>query len=1628
MVVKQPAPGAPFIVGRLNYSDLVGTPPTVGGSSYTLPAAATTALGGIFALATASGHQFVTFIDNGGVQHTTQPAFSDISGIISFAQLGAFYSNGQILIGNASTGNLTPATLTAGSNVSIVNGPGTITISATGGGGGGGIPSTGTLDSYAAHNSLMNGLAYDPRDPAYGAICHAPNTFVGNGSTKTFTYTIPFTGSSSTDTAGFYVYVQATSGGVTASMLVGGTDYTVTGVNSGVGGTITLVTAPTASQTLYVHHNDSAGILAAATAAAASGGYVSAPDNCWISNMSWVNGGNVVGQGFSPNYSFNTPYQRPVWNIISPAGHLPQFGINLGSPYITQAMFEGFDIKGLYFTTPVCLGTNAGAGGGVGPGIVVQYMNIEQCQVGFGAPIGGVSGYIFAALRFNNFSDNGHGVYGPLSDAKIIGNTYVSNYLDGLHLGPQQGAAGVSAGGMISNERYEYNGLAGINCDSCVAMTFENIQVDNNAQCGMNMSGNWKSITVQGGYFTGNANGGYPNYSGNQTAGQDAHICFNGTGDANSFHMTGVDMSTNYAVGHTALLGSNNATTPAYGVDFNTAGTSNENVELANGDAYPSVGNAGGFVKDFAIYRNGRPTKLKIDLSGQAVQGKIANGNAPSEARGLPSNQWSALNIYGDASSNNSQAIPTRAGWGGLLAKQMGAGPTYNITNDFGHFDCDIVDANIATATPPNDSNNALAAWLPTPQEVTFGGGFYQGHEADTNSCRLGGLTWLTVPAMNRVYAQGTGCVKTGGWTNSASYGGTYGMTSATNGDTMACTATTNGGPLYLWYQMAGNNGGTFTYNLDGGNNATVTTQGSNSFTFPIAGKTTLAAIRIPVKISGSHTVNMALTSTTSVGNTVTIEGLGTPPGKPYSSKAPVAIIGGELPNATFPAAATAFNTDIRTQVSQLAADGLQVLFADVQAYWNAATDTMPSGNINSVGQTHIAQAYAGALQPQRETQNTVNPLDYGASCNSYYFAASYCTTCNPVSTTAGSNQVSVANYVFQPGMATQHGGGDVGKRFCVGPGGGGGANGQDVGPCTYIAAVNTATNKATLGANMAASGAHYGVMGGYPTNPNDPSTAADDTLYIQKAANAAVVNGGKVFLPNNCMVHNLTMPRNVTLAGNSPGDFYIQTNEDLNLNPQATVLNCGLTGFPSDTQQCIQTVPSTRFKDFMIRCPTFPFVPFGINAAALGYSDNSQSGANSQILTENLSFFGCPIDIGQAYGWNYDVGFTGSIADNGNGTSTMNVTSIDTTKFLVADNWSAKDFLALGRIVTGPGVTAGTKITLVPPGGGVGNYLLDHALNVTSTALVAPQNGQNMEIRDRFSQHLIGGIGYNGDFTDSMVIGSVCTGDFINSCIHMGPRVNSGQGNGSFRWIGGRMEEAQGPAAVICDDCGIQFTGVDFQFQHFHDIIQRGGYYSGIQITGGAMGGGGSQSTADQDKSMIEITGSNAFIDVSGVTIYSSGSKYLFATATGVGTNNVISVEGGSTIVPSSAGGTVTNLYNWSNGAPASYKQDVSGWPKIDNSLSVTRGGALALVTTSIVGGAPYWTALAGTTTSVGTVTMSALKAVSGTYDCAGGSIGTTSQSFVLSATTSTSCALSLTTTVTAGDKVWGKAIQGNK
>jgi hypothetical protein len=109
-----------------------------------LPNPSASTLGGVESYAAVS-NQWINSISTSGVPTSSQPAFSNISGTASLTSQvtgtlptanggtgQASYSDGQLLIGNTSTGSLSLATLTAGTNITVTNGHGSISIAASG--------------------------------------------------------------------------------------------------------------------------------------------------------------------------------------------------------------------------------------------------------------------------------------------------------------------------------------------------------------------------------------------------------------------------------------------------------------------------------------------------------------------------------------------------------------------------------------------------------------------------------------------------------------------------------------------------------------------------------------------------------------------------------------------------------------------------------------------------------------------------------------------------------------------------------------------------------------------------------------------------------------------------------------------------------------------------------------------------------------------------------------------------------------------------------------------------------------------------------------------------------------------------------------------------------------------------------------------------------------------------------------------------------------------------------------------------------------------------------------------------------------------------------------------------------
>ncbi len=162
-------------------------------------------------------------------------------------------SNGQVLIGNGT--NYTAATLTAGSNITITNASGAITIAATGGGGGGG----GTVTSVAASGGTT-GMSF-------------------TGSPITTSGTLTLTGTLATANGGTGVTGTPSNG----QLLIGnGSGYTLATLTAGSNVTIT---------------NSAGGITIAATGGGGGGGTVTSVSGSGGSTGLTLSGGPITTSG-----------------------------------------------------------------------------------------------------------------------------------------------------------------------------------------------------------------------------------------------------------------------------------------------------------------------------------------------------------------------------------------------------------------------------------------------------------------------------------------------------------------------------------------------------------------------------------------------------------------------------------------------------------------------------------------------------------------------------------------------------------------------------------------------------------------------------------------------------------------------------------------------------------------------------------------------------------------------------------------------------------------------------------------------------------------------------------------------------------------------------------------------------------------------------------------------------------------------------------------------------------------------------------------------------------------------------------------------------------------------------------
>lgn len=1489
--------------------------------------------------------------------------------------------------------------------------------------------------AYKAHTTVSAGTAFDPRDPTYGAVCGGVTLATGNGSTTVFNSTIKFRGSSSTDTSQMMVWYEPTNGFGTATF----PSFTVTGVNSGNGVVVTFASPPPAGNSIIIAHDDSAGFVAASTAAVAKGGYVVVPDGCSIygsqaNGTQLAEGAELIGQGFSQNYGYQGQGIKPILHVLAPGGSVPNYGFNISGK--NQQFFEGFTITSNipgndslgFLQVPVLIGSNtsAGAGGGQSPGIVAQYMTFNSGKVGFGAPIGGSSGYIFSVVRFSNFTANNAGMFGPFSDLQLVGSNFSSNGAFGTYgsaggavIGPTQAAAGAAGASRFLSNRFEFNS-EGLVIKQGYLISMVDNQFDSNGWCGLAFNNNWGQINVTGGWFraNGRSNGSGSGTSGNTTPGKDAHVCITGSGTGNGgLSFDNVNFLNGYARGYTNPIGTSNANTPAYVLDMTAAGADNDNISFTGGSAYSSPVASAGYVQDFSIFRNNQPANYKVNTDGQSTIGGLIEGAFTALIKGIASSVWNSYYAYGDDVTYDSFAVASEE-YPYLINSDLHGGLTNEVVPQ--GFDCDVVDQKIFPTSNPGLVGNPLVSWLPAVADPTYGapgsGAPNAAHLAITNSCHLAGLTWMTIPISNKILGQATGCVKTGTWSNSSQYGGAYGTVSNTNGDTVACTISSNGGPVYFWYGLKENDGGTFTYSIDGGTATTLPTNGGNAFSFPVATHTSVAGVRLPVLTQGSHTVTFTVTSSTNVANTVTVYGLGTPPGKAYLGGNPQVFFGGQIYelNDALALSTSTYNLAHRSLASQLKADGLGVNFADVRKYINSTTDMtggVDAETPNAAGKQKLAQAFEGVMQFIPNSKNApIDPRDYGAACNAQQFANTFSSPNNAVNTTSGSDWITINNYTFKDGVATQTGGGDVGKVISIF------ANSSNtVGHTTYIKAVDTALNRAQIGVLAESTQTNaFAVMGGYPTNSADPSTAVDDTIYIQNASAAAVAAGVPLSAPNNCLIHNLSLASHTQLQGATGGLLYGDLAPS-HMPPSTWYIASN--GLGSDPHFGINLVTSkyVTIRDMRIQCTNFPYLGYaGQTLAGIGAETDMALDPGS-VMIENVSFSLCPVNFGVPYGMNQPVTFTASQSG-----TTMTVTSIDSTQFstyyglqsggvpVTVDDWLANGrkiqqasftasqsgntmtvtavasgTIAVGQAIqaggtvgatitalgTGTGGTgtytlsnsatvgstnawrSGTSIVSSPTAGRTGDYTVANSITLASQSLTSPANGVFLTGRLENNQFYNGGINVNGDFSDLDARGNIHTGGFLK-CMWLGPSTSS-PGNAANRFALERYEVCNNGAIVIDGASGktgaLQFTGEHFQINSGYAVETRG-TVNDVIFTGGTFQGNASSTANAPIRAQVALGGNTTNFSV-------DGAEWLKDLGGGCGacSNYLIGTVTGFTgdyiSITGGDGRSGYNVspYNFAAATPTHFKMVIPGINSIDttqSTLSMPTTGGVAIGT----------------------------------------------------------------------------------
>jgi hypothetical protein len=217
-----------------------------------------------------------------------------------------------------------------------------------------------------------------------------------------------------------------------------------------------------------------------------------------------------------------------------------------------------------------------------------------------------------------------------------------------------------------------------------------------------------------------------------------------------------------------------------------------------------------------------------------------------------------------------------------------------------------------------------------------------------------GVLAFASIPRSNALYAQDSGCTKTGTWSVDNSLLSGLGEKSNTNGDTISCAnvATVAASPfVYVGYKAVDSNGGAFNIKVDG---VTCTDTVTNSTTLNNAGTVTIATAngatsapfiaRCPAS-AGTHTILMTVSSATSGSNVVYIEWVGSMPNVLASASVLPRILQFGVLRQSADAQGTwtnNYNAEIDNIVATLASDTMPIQFVPDHDYTVATLPSSP--------------------------------------------------------------------------------------------------------------------------------------------------------------------------------------------------------------------------------------------------------------------------------------------------------------------------------------------------------------------------------------------------------------------------------------------------------------------------------------------------------------------------------------------------------------------------------------------------------------------------------------------------------------------------------------------------------------